>query len=86
MISRSSNILTLTIVVDNNNEANKSGSSKVIKKVAKSKKNTQNLAKFKSVKNSTKCQKSIKNSVKFKISKRLNFLNLAARLAYTQLK
>ena len=49
------------------------------------KKNIRNLTKFKSPKNSTQYKKSVKNLIKFKIVKRSSFLNLAAKLDYTQL-
>ena len=62
--------------MDQNNNGNKSGSSKIIK----------NLATFKNPENYVKCKKLIKNLIKFKISKELSFLNSITRLVYIRLR
>ena len=58
--------------MNEDDEVNKGGSSRIIR----------NLAKFKSLKNSAKYKKLIKNLVKFKILKKRSFLNSATKLAY----
>ena len=68
------------------NRVNKSSSSRIIKKLAKSQKNIKNLAKFKNHKNSTEYKKLIRNLVKFEIFESSSFLNSATKLAYTWLR
>ena len=65
--------LTLIVLVDKDNKIDKGDSNRLIKKLAKFKKNIRNLSQFKNYKNSTKYKKLIKNLVKFQIFKRLNF-------------
>lgn len=73
--------MTITNAENKNIKDDKSGSSEIIEKSAKSQK-YQKFFYFKSLKNFAEYKKSIRNSIKFKIFNWFGFLYLAVKLAY----